>query len=134
MNYFFKESKNGARLARVGVARFFNRKILVTDSRPDLVFYLAWWRSGNASVCKTDMRGFDSRPRLKRVTSKLLCLCPGIERIFRTSFARWKITWLSNSRFPPTPQAGNKQTSLLVSGNRKNFPYELCEVENYPAK
>ena len=23
------------------------------------------WRSGNASVCKTDMRGFDSRPHLK---------------------------------------------------------------------
>ncbi len=24
----------------------------------------AWWRSGNAAVCKTAMRGFDSRPRL----------------------------------------------------------------------
>ena len=26
----------------------------------------AWWRSGNAAVCKTAMRGFDSRPRLKK--------------------------------------------------------------------
>ena len=27
-------------------------------------FNKAWWRSGNAAVCKTAMRGFDSRPRL----------------------------------------------------------------------
>lgn len=26
---------------------------------------MARWRSGNASVCKTDMRGFDSRPCLQ---------------------------------------------------------------------
>ena len=26
---------------------------------------LAWWRSGNAGVCKTSMRGFDSPPGLK---------------------------------------------------------------------
>lgn len=25
---------------------------------------LSWWRSGNASVCKTDTRGFDSPPGL----------------------------------------------------------------------
>ena len=25
---------------------------------------MAWWRSGNAAVCKTAIRGFDSRPRL----------------------------------------------------------------------
>jgi hypothetical protein len=24
----------------------------------------SWWRSGNAEVCKTSMRGFDSRPGL----------------------------------------------------------------------
>ena len=27
--------------------------------------YLAQWRSGNAAVCKTDMRGFDSLLRLQ---------------------------------------------------------------------
>ena len=28
---------------------------------------LARWRSGNAAVCKTAMRGFDSRPGLTRI-------------------------------------------------------------------
>lgn len=32
------------------------------------------WRSGNAAVCKTAMRGFDSRPHLQK---DILFMCPG---------------------------------------------------------
>lgn len=42
---------------------------------------MAWWRSGNAAVCKTAIRGFDSRPRLKGAGAyKLLCMRAEIER------------------------------------------------------
>ena len=46
---------------------------------------LAWWRSGNAAVCKTAMRGFNSRPRLKKII-KLPEWCNG-------SHERLKISW-----------------------------------------
>ena len=34
---------------------------------------MARWRSGNASVCKTDMHEFDSRPGLIHKETALLC-------------------------------------------------------------
>ncbi len=41
----------------------------------NVIFYLlAWWRSGNAAVCKTAMREFDSRPCLNK-NKTLITFC-----------------------------------------------------------
>ena len=82
----------------------------------------AWWRSGNAGVCKTSMRGFDSRPGLNH-------LCPGggIGR-----HERLKISW-PQGRAGSIPAPGTN-SQLKLSLERLAYKYLLLAARQAGSK
>src|SRR6476659_1128879 len=51
---------------------------VVVVSLSNAMNQMARWRSGNAAVCKTVMRGFDPLPRLQHIESVAMLLFTGL--------------------------------------------------------
>ena len=87
-------------------------------------FHKSWWRSGNAAVCKTAMRGFDSRPGLTYIACDVVCpggeigrheglKIPCLSNGVRVQFPPWAHTSKWKHFFFKEVFSFRKQTSLL---------------------